>query len=457
MMKKLKYISLVAVAAIAMFSCNKKLDVQPENNITPDQVQTSDDVIALMLGGYGQLQSPNAFGERFQFIADLLASEDQIDFIGTFTNYADIQSKTQIENNSIASGIWINSYSLINNMNTVLDKLDIVDEDSRAAVEGEAKFIRGITYFELVSFFSQPYSAGNTTAANSGVPLIVAPTYAYDSTDKPSRNTIEEVYQQVLSDLTDAANNLPPSADDGRATSYAAEAFLSRVYMQMGDYENAATMADDVINSGNYFLVSDYTKAFNNDGYSSEDIFGILQSSQSNAGTNNNGLPTFYAAVPVGRGDAQVNYNYFNYFSGEDQRAFFFYDGGSIGGFGGTYTGKYSELYKTIPVIRIAEMYLTRGEANLRKGGSPVGGVSPDDDINTVRFARNADALNGATGADFVDERFRELAFEGDRVWTLKRLKLQVDGLSYDDPMLILPIPQRELDVNKNLVQNAGY
>lgn len=210
MMKKLKYISLVAVAAIAMFSCNKKLDVQPENNITPDQVQTSDDVIALMLGGYGQLQSPNAFGERFQFIADLLASEDQIDFIGTFTNYADIQSKTQIENNSIASGIWINSYSLINNMNTVLDKLDIVDEDSRAAVEGEAKFIRGITYFELVSFFSQPYSAGNTTAANSGVPLIVAPTYAYDSTDKPSRNTIEEVYQQVLSDLTDAANNLPP-------------------------------------------------------------------------------------------------------------------------------------------------------------------------------------------------------------------------------------------------------
>jgi len=317
--------------------------------------------------------------------------------------------------------------------------------------------MRGITYFELVNFYSQPYSVGNTTAENSGVPIILQPTYAYDSTVKPSRNTIEEVYQQVITDLTDASNNLPTSAQDGRATKYAAEAFLSRVYMQMHNYEEAATMADDVINSGNYFLVSDYSKAFNNDGYSTEDIFGILQSSQSNAGTNNNGLPTFYAALPVGRGDAQVNAGYFDYFSGNDQRAAFFYDGGSIGRFSGTYTGKYSTLYKTIPVVRIAEMYLTRGEANLRKGGEPVGGVAPDDDINVVRSARSADLINDATGLDFVDERFRELAFEGDRVWTRKRLKLQIDGLSYDDPMLVLPIPQREMDVNKNLVQNAGY
>jgi tetratricopeptide (TPR) repeat protein len=456
-MKKLKYISLSLIVAMVMFSCSKKLDVQPQNNVTPDQIQTSDDVIALMLGGYGQLQNPNAFGERFQFIADLLASQDEIDFIGTFTNYADIQSKTTIENNSIASGIWINSYALINSMNTVLDKIDIVDEDLRDATAAEAKFMRGITYFELVNFYSQPYSVGNTTAANSGVPIILQPTYAYDSTVKPSRNTIEEVYQQVITDLTDASNNLPTSAQDGRATKYAAEAFLSRVYMQMHNYEEAATMADDVINSGNYFLVSDYSKAFNNDGYSTEDIFGILQSSQSNAGTNNNGLPTFYAALPVGRGDAQVNAGYFDYFSGNDQRAAFFYDGGSIGGFSGTYTGKYSTLYKTIPVVRIAEMYLTRGEANLRKGGEPVGGVAPDDDINVVRSARSADLISDATGLDFVDERFRELAFEGDRVWTRKRLKLQIDGLSYDDPMLVLPIPQREMDVNKNLVQNAGY
>jgi len=57
----------------------------------------------------------------------------------------------------------------------------------------------------------------------------------------------------------------------------------------------------------------------------------------------------------------------------------------------------------------------------------------------------------------FVNERMRELGFEGDRAWTLKRLKMDIDGLSYNDEKLILPIPQREIDVNKNLVQNAGY
>jgi hypothetical protein len=56
-----------------------------------------------------------------------------------------------------------------------------------------------------------------------------------------------------------------------------------------------------------------------------------------------------------------------------------------------------------------------------------------------------------------VDERFRELGFEGDRLWTLKRLQLNVGDYAYDDPKLVLPIPQREIDVNSNLTQNDGY
>lgn len=465
-MKKLKYISLSLITATFMFACSKKLDVLPQNNVTPDQITTSADVVALMLGGYGQLQNPNAFGERYLLIADLLASQDQEDFIGTFTNYSEIQSKTQIDDNSIASGIWINSYAIINSMNTVLDKLDIVDEDIRSATEAEARFIRGIVYFELINFYAQPYSAGNTTEANSGVPLILQPTYAYDPSVKPARATTEEIYQQVLDDLKAAADGLPESADAGRATRYAAEAFLSRVYMQMADYQSAAEMADDVINNGGFTLLSDYSKCFNlNSGYSPEDIFGILQSSQSNAGTTNNGLPTFYSAYPVGRGDVIINDNYFSYFEEQDARGTigaggtageFNYPGDGISG-GGIYTGKFKEIYRTIPVIRLAEMYLTRGEANKRKGGAPVGGVSPLDDINIVRERSYASPLDAVSADDFVDERFRELGFEGDRVWTLKRLQMDVDGLPFNDPKLVLPIPQREMDVNQNLVQNEGY
>jgi len=83
--------------------------------------------------------------------------------------------------------------------------------------------------------------------------------------------------------------------------------------------------------------------------------------------------------------------------------------------------------------------------------------ATPLEDINTVRERSNAAPLNTVTGDDFVDERFRELGFEGDRVWTLKRLQLEVDGLPYDSPKLVLPIPQREIDVNSNLEQNEGY
>jgi hypothetical protein len=61
------------------------------------------------------------------------------------------------------------------------------------------------------------------------------------------------------------------------------------------------------------------------------------------------------------------------------------------------------------------------------------------------------------TGQSFVDERFRELAFEGDRLWTLKRLKMPVGSFPYDHDKLVLPIPQRERDVNSNLTQNSGY
>ncbi len=58
---------------------------------------------------------------------------------------------------------------------------------------------------------------------------------------------------------------------------------------------------------------------------------------------------------------------------------------------------------------------------------------------------------------DFIEERFRELSFEGDRFWTLKRVQMGVSGYGFDDDRLILPIPQSEMDVNKNLVQNGGY
>ena len=270
--------------------------------------------------------------------------------------------------------------------------------------------------------------------------------------------------QQIISDLTDAANNLPDFADNARATKYAAEAFLARVYLNKGDYTNAATAANNKM--GFFNLTSTFNQAFNNPSNSPEDIFGIQQTAQSNAGTTDNGIVTFYRYAydadgnnAGGRGDAQVDAGYFNYFDDpNDFRGNFFTNGYAIAGNPGTYTFKMAHFfYRVVPVIFLAEMYLTRGEANLRKSGAPIGGVNPDDDINKVRERAGASDLSDATGSDFVDERFRELGFEGDRLWTLKRLKLDVGDYAFDAPELVLPIPQREIDVNSNLTQNEGY
>jgi tetratricopeptide (TPR) repeat protein len=459
---KRTYFYIAIITVLITTSCDKKLDVLPENNITPGQIQTAEDLKAVLFGAYKLYQGPAAFGEQFMLIPDLLASESQVDWVGTFTEYRQYQNKEQLKDNGLATGIWENTYKIILDANTVLDKISLIeDEDEKSVITGEAEFMRGVAYFELVNLYSQPYSAGNITDPNSGVPIVLEPVYIYDSTKhKPSRATIDEVYKQALTDLTDAVAKLPEDNGTGRVDKYTAEAFLARVYMNMSDYENAAAMANDVISSGKYALASPYDKAFNNDGYSPEDIFAIAQTNQSNAGTSNNGLTTFYspqAPEGVGRGDAQVNPDYLSIFDPDDTRGYFFTNGISISGFDGLYTNKWLQAYKYIPVVRLAEMYLTRGEANLRKGGAPIGGVDPPDDINIVRERSNAFPLSGVTGNDFVEERFRELGFEGDRLWTLKRLQQDVDGRSFDDEKLVLPIPQRETDVNKNLTQNPGY
>lgn len=459
-MKRLKITRSILVLGVmlSVVACDKKLDVPSQNSITPDQITTEADVKAVLYGSYAFLQSPNSFGERWLIAADLLADAGQINWIGTFVDYRHLTNKQTITTNGIATGIWTNGYANINVTNIVLDQLDLIaDDDERTAIEGEAKFIRGVIYYYLVNYFGQPFSDGNA-ASNPGVPISVEPIYAYsESKHKPARATVAAVYTQILADLNEAAAKLPDENENFRANKAAAQAFLARVYMAQGNYAQAATNADLVIASPLYELNSSFFNAFNNTVNSSEDIFAIQQSAQSNAGTTNSGLTTFYAAQPVGRGDAQVPASYFNSFEPSDDRGVYGYNGVSIGGSPGLYSAKFSEIYKAIPVVRLAEMYLTRGEANLRKGGAPIGGVDPLDDINIVRERSGASTLAIVTAADFVAERFRELAFEGDRLWTLKRTQGTIDGRPYNDPKLILPIPQREMDVNENLDQNAGY
>ncbi len=464
-----KILTLILAVAIST-GCNKKLDVTPGQNITPEQITNGDDVKAVLFGAYSLLQGPSGFGERFQFASDLLAStpnattgSDYVVFAGTFADYRDLPRKSHIDANTVASGMWANSYTIINICNTVLDKIDLVDADERDAIEGEAKLIRGMVYFQLVNYFGLPYSDGNANA-NPGVPLVLEPVYEYDEArDNPARSTVAQVYTQVLADLNDASTQLPQEeiGANGRGDYYTAYAFLSRVHLNMLNYAAAAQAATVVIESGEFGLNLNFSGAFNNANNTREDVFAIQQTSQSNAGTTNNGINTFYAAYTLepplisGRGDAQASSEYVDRFEPNDVRGQFFYTGANIAGVSGIYTYKWEQFYKAVPIVRLAEMYLTRAEANFRNAS--VIGATPLEDLNEVRSRAGASLLLAVTADAIIEERYLELGFEGDRLWTLKRFRRNVGTRPYNDSKLILPIPLREMDVNQNLVQNPDF
>ncbi|WP_431214187.1 hypothetical protein ACQ86N_04820 [Puia sp. P3] len=132
---KLRIYILISLALFT--ACNKNLNTVPQNSLTADQIRTSNDVKALLFGAYSQMQSPGAFGEAFILTPDLLASDSQVVFIGTFQDYQAVQHKTIKADNIIAQNAWGVGYSIINLCNTIIDKIDLVDAGDRQATKGK--------------------------------------------------------------------------------------------------------------------------------------------------------------------------------------------------------------------------------------------------------------------------------------------------------------------------------
>ena len=119
------------------------------------------------------------------------------------------------------------------------------------------------------------------------------------------RNTVAEVYAQVIADLTAAAGKLPN--DNGtRADRFTALAFLARVFAQQSDYVNARDVANAVIQSDKYAMNASVRAVYDNKN-TNESIFEIQQNDQNNAGSANDGMATFYSSLPgIGRGDVRI-------------------------------------------------------------------------------------------------------------------------------------------------------
>lgn len=432
LIKGLLYSTLVVLSA-----CSKELNTTPSQSIDAAvALKTSDDVKAALVGSYADFGSADFYGGRIFMEADLLANVNELNWSGTYQGLTQIYNKAIPVDNIFVTNVWLAGYKAINDVNNVLSAVNVVDSKDSASVAGQAKFIRGASYFELVKRFAKAWNDGNPTA-NLGVPLVLTPTETITEQSKVKRNTVAEVYQQVIKDLTEAeASSNNPAA---------AAAILARVYLQKGDFANAAQAANRAITESGAKLTPTYAEAFGA-ANTSEDIFAIQVTPTS--GTQ--GFNEFYSSAQ--RGDIQINDSHLALYEPNDDRTNLFYtDNGSV------YTGKFEELYGNVHTIRLAEMLLIRAEANFRLGTQV--GASPLDDINAIRQRAKLPLYTATqlTLANILKERKLELAFEGFTLDDVKRLQGNVGNLQWNSPKLVFPIPKREILANTNLVQNEGY
>lgn len=458
-MKKL-VLGLLAACLVTgtITSCNNKLNVEPVDSIdAANALNTSDDVQAALVGSYTSLQANAGYNGYIQLMSDLLAENGDFTFVGTFTQPQEFQRKALRRDNAFVQQIWQRGYITVNRVNNVLANLDKVTvAANKTRVEGEARFLRALSYFDLVRLYGKAWNDG-TPSANPGVPLVLTPTTAVSPANNIPRNSVAEVYTQVIADLTTAEANLPAS-NGFFATKYAAAALLSRVYLQQGRYPEAAAAATRAIANTGFSLTPVYSDEFYQGvdlvPTTSEDIFTIQNTAQSGSNSGTNQLSVFYSEAQ--RGDVSVNEQLINQFEANDERASLFSVTPNQ-----TYTGKYDGQYGTVKLIRLAEMYLTRAEANFRAG--TVVGATPLNDINRVRTRVGLPALTSLTLAAILQERKLELVFEGFRLGDLKRnQESTVDPVTnavipWNSPRLVLPIPLAEINANPNLTQNPGY
>lgn len=429
---------------LALWSCEDQLELQPEQSISGElAVATEANINNILIGAYDEAGQAESHGGDLMMMNDLLGNDDQVTWGGTFLAPAEIANRQMLPDNGFVTATWNNMYEVINQANIVLDNIDIVTSsaEEQDRIEGEARFLRALNYFELVRMYGE---------GSNGVPLRTKGISDYAVDLSIARASTSDVYDLIVSDLESAVNLLP--ADNSFfADRYAAQALLARIHLYLGNYEEARDAAHDVLENSGHALASTFAEAFNNDSDGPEDIFAMQVTSQ----TGDNSLITYYASEGNGGrgGDITVNDEYVALFDDpNDARSTFFYESPENGG---RLTSKYTNQFGNVPILRIAEMHLIRAEANLEAGTET--GLAPLDEINALRGRSGAGPLMSIDKAEILEERERELGFEGFFIYDVKRSGGMVADISADDPRLVLPIPQSEMDTNPLMAQNSAY
>lgn len=472
-MKNFRIKTILALAAVSLFSC-EDLDTQPQQSLSTELAFSDRQAVeGSLLGVYSLSQDFDVFGSSPQVIAEFQA--DNVDFIGSFPTLQSIDEyATQADNSSI-SALWRYHYRAILAANAVIKfaptspDATLSDEEKNQFV-AEAKFMRAVLMFQMVNLFAHPIQVeGEST---EGIPIVLDP-YEGEVVNYP-RSSVGEVHAQIRQDLEEAIPHLPAEYGSaeftrGRATIGAANALLSRLHLYRGEWQEAADHAEEVLENDLYSIAPNYNFWGEN---GPEAVFSIQNSEIDNGRTGSGGWGEYFNPASEGaRGDAPFSSYLIAAYQEEpgDRR---YTQLTQMGDNGMVYTTKFPDFVThsdNSPIIRTTEVALNLAEARAHLDG--VNEVS----LGIINQLRTRAGLPTVAAGDFpsaqafidfiLDERRKELAFEGHRRMDLLRNGLPLRPAS--DPRAseslpgenktILPIPQRERDINPALTQNEGF
>jgi len=355
------------------------------------------------------------------------------------------------------TSLYTQSYTLLYTANSLVEGLGAGDSTGdMAELRGEAEVIRALMYFYLVNFYGP-------------VPLVTS--VDYDTTALLARAPVGQVYAQIISDLRDACAHLSvpyisSSAYPGartRPNQAAARALLARVYLYQGEWVAAEKEADTVIANPLYRLETDLDSVFL--ATSAEAIWQLQPVYDSMATAEG------YLFIPVnGARPAYILTSWLrDSWEPGDLRRTYWTDSVGVGPMAAVYPYKYKYAYNDPPnaeynmVLRLAEVYLIRAEAQAQQGN--VAGAAAD--LNTIRLRAGLLPTIANTQvamlAAILHERQVELFSEWGHRWLDLRRTGQADAvLGLEKPGwtgtdTLYPIPAQQLANNPNLTQNAGY
>jgi hypothetical protein len=428
-----------AIAALVV-GCDGVSDPKPQSGYEPEEaVSTLEGLEAATTGNYNRLISGGYYHYSRHLFYMSEFPGDNVSLSGSTTDplfYSYTLGHT-VDQFS-AENLWGLGYEIIHGTNRVIEEVEPGQSARRDQLLGENLFLRAMVHFHLVKIFGRPYSQGRD---NPGIPIV----RSSEPDENASRNTVGEVYDFIVEDLEQAADLMTEPKSNAYASEEVALAMLSRIHLYREDNQKAIDYADQVINSGRYSLIQDSTQYVTwptrPPEESPQTIFAIKHTEEDNKGFGSIGSMYYTSSGGLGWGEMYASKDYrelLNQHPQDNRRGFIepsLDENGNVQERNGypiyyvkKFTGQSGNVLLSSPVIlRLAEMYLNRAEANAKLSNVQ----QALDDVNTIRerAGLGGDALytpsdlNGSQ--DILDvvleERRLEFAFEGFRAHDLWR------------------------------------